>query len=153
MSLFGKEKIAREEKIKQLEKANSNTKEKLIREQIRGELIKWSNQLSYMSRLNDIIASNPYNNTSNTDFYYINAANEFIETVNFNFCNYCNVYPEFISGINIMSEKVNKMLANMDIYYLISPVDSLVSLAKANKLNPIVNYVDELATAVISMKE
>lgn len=127
------------DKLKDLQEACRMEKNKLINEQIRGELITWEQDFSYLNR---IINSN----VDDKEWRVRTATEDCIDDITFCYSG-GDYYPEFCSGMREMERRVKEKLISISPFFMRNPTENLQQLAYDGRINEIISYIETLEYA------
>lgn len=129
-----KKRASQQSHMDQLNASMRQARDGLIAEYIRGELIRWNNQLKYLQRLVT---------KTNDDWYIRRASSDCIAAVTSPYST--NQYDaDFIEGIQLMQKKVISKAIELIPYFREDPVQALIDYAESGMLSNLINYIEQL---------
>lgn len=123
-------------RLKSLQEKVKIEKEKLINEQIRGELITWRQDFLYLSR---IINSNDPDKECHVRF----AVDECINDIT-HYYSHGEFYPEFCEGMREVEQRIEKKIISILPLYKSNPRNCLQQLAYSGQLKEIISFIRDL---------
>lgn len=140
-SMSFKRRASQQSHMDQLDASMQHARDALNAEYIRGELIRWNNQLKYLQRLV---------NKTNDDWYIKRAASDCVAALATPYSE--NQYDAgFVEGIRLMQKKVLEKAIEMSPYFRHDPILALLDLAKTGMLNTLIDYIEQLEKCVERM--
>lgn len=139
--MYLKKRASQQNYMAQLDASMRQARDGLIAEYIRGELIRWNNQLKYLQRLV---------NKTKDDWYLKRAASDCVAAIATPYS--ADKYDaSFVEGIKLMQKKVLAKAIEMSPYFRHDPILALLDLAETNKLNTLIDYIEQLEKCVERM--
>lgn len=127
----------RNRRLNELDNKWRNARDGLVREQIRGELISWRNELGYLARLKD---RRPQ--ADNAD--YALAARDCFLLLTKDYSELPGVYPELVVGMEMVRAQVEAFINAQYSGFALDPVDTLMWMARNGCLLETIGYIEQL---------